>query len=120
LPATAAKLCAICGSATLLFAPLIAATYHLSFWMRPKPSRGPTSSPSAASAGAAENNGQDFTRAENLFQLRDPDGAWKRQRSGHDPYVTSESVTLRADFNVGFAPKWTFARSATIHLSIGP
>ena len=34
---------------------------------------------SSQNAGPAENNGQDFTRPENLFQLRDPDRARKSQ-----------------------------------------
>ena len=70
MPATAAKLCAICGSATLLFAAFVAATISFVVLDEAKAQHGPTSSQSAASAGTAENDGQDFTRPANLFQLR--------------------------------------------------
>ena len=63
-------------------------------------------------AGAAlENNGQDFTRPLNLFQIR---GEFRTAPgNGSDPgtlrTVTTEEVILRSDLKFDIAPQWTLA-----------
>lgn len=72
----------------------------------------PAGSQQGSGAGAAaENNGQDFTRPENLFQLRDE---YKTSPgSGSAPgslrTVTTDMVVLRADVRINVAPQWTVA-----------
>ena len=67
MPVTAAKLGAIRGFATLQFASLVAATIPFVVLDEAKAQQGPGPM-SQNSAGAAENDDQDFTRPENLFQ----------------------------------------------------
>ena len=63
------------------------------------------------SAGAAENTGQDFTRPENLFQLRYEYRT--APGTGSDPgtirTVTTDMVALRSDLKIDVAPQWTLA-----------
>jgi hypothetical protein len=66
----------------------------------------------ASSANAsADNNGQDFTRPQNLFQLRYEYRT--APGSGSVPgtlrTVTTDSVILRADLKFDIAPQWTLA-----------
>jgi len=65
---------------------------------------------SSANAGT-DNNGQDFTRPQNLFQLRyeyrtAPGGG---SVPGTIRTVTTDSVILRADLKFDIAPQWTLA-----------
>jgi hypothetical protein len=65
---------------------------------------------SSANAGT-DNNGQDFTRPQNLFQLRyeyrtAPGGG---SVPGTIRTVTTDSVILRSDLKFDIAPQWTFA-----------
>jgi hypothetical protein len=78
----------------------------------------PTNSPPAPSAsqqgdGAAaeDNNGQDFTRPQNLFQVR---GEYRTAPgSGNEPgavrTVTTNQFILRADTKIDITPQWTVA-----------
>jgi hypothetical protein len=65
---------------------------------------------SSATAGA-DNNGQDFTRPQNLFQLRYEYRAAPGSGSvpGTIRTVTTDSVILRSDLKFDIAPQWTFA-----------
>jgi hypothetical protein len=61
--------------------------------------------------GSADNNGQDFTRPQNLFQLRyeyrtAPGGG---SVPGTIRTVTTDSVILRSDLKFDIAPQWTLA-----------
>jgi hypothetical protein len=71
----------------------------------------PASPQNAGASPAVENNGQDFTRPETLFQLR-----YFYQTapgSGALPStmrtVTRDAVILRSDLKVDLAPQWTLA-----------
>jgi hypothetical protein len=70
----------------------------------------PTASQSGAN-GAVDNNGQDFTRPQNLFQLRYEYRT--APGSGSEPgtirTVTTDSVILRSDLKFDIAPQWTLA-----------
>jgi hypothetical protein len=65
---------------------------------------------SSATAGA-DNNGQDFTRPQNLFQLRYEYRTAPGSGSvpGTIRTVTTDSVILRSDLKFDIAPQWTFA-----------
>jgi hypothetical protein len=69
----------------------------------------------AQSAGTAavqgDNNGEDFTRPQNLFQLRETYSTAPGSGAvpGTTRTVTSAVTTLRADFAIGFAQGWTLA-----------
>ena len=70
-----------------------------------------SASPPQNSADAAENNGQDFTRPLNLFQLR---GEYRTAPgSGSEPgsirTVSTEETILRSDLKFDVAPQWTLA-----------
>ena len=58
-----------------------------------------------------ENNGQDFTRPENLFQLRNV--FQTAPGSGSTPgtirTVTTDTTVLRTDYKFNVAPQWTVA-----------
>jgi hypothetical protein len=63
------------------------------------------------SAGPEENNGEDFTRPQNLFQVR---GEYRTAPGGgSEPgtirTVTTNQLILRADTKIDFAPQWTVA-----------
>ena len=63
------------------------------------------------SDGSAENNGQDFTRPLNLFQVR---GEYRTAPgSGSEPgslrTVSTEETILRSDLKFDIAPQWTVA-----------
>ena len=111
MPATAAKLCEICGSATPLFAALVAAMISFVVLDEAKAQQGPTSSQSAATAGAAENNGQDFTRPENLFQFRYvyQTAPGSGSLPGTIRTVTTDRAVHRSDMQISVAPQWTLA-----------
>jgi Putative MetA-pathway of phenol degradation len=71
----------------------------------------PASQQSAGAAPAVENNGQDFTRPETLFQLR-----YLYQTApgsgivpGATRTVTTDAVILRSDLKVDLNPQWTLA-----------
>jgi hypothetical protein len=71
----------------------------------------PDSRQGAGDADAIENNGQDFTRPENLFQLR---YVYRTAPgSGSEPgtirTVTTDSVILRADLKFDLPSQWTLA-----------
>jgi Putative MetA-pathway of phenol degradation len=72
--------------------------------------RAPTASQAGAN-GAVDNNGQDFTRPQNLFQLRYEYRT--APGSGSEPgtirTVTTDSVILRSDLKFDIAPQWTLA-----------
>ena len=65
---------------------------------------------SSATAGA-DNNGQDFTRPQNLFQLRYEYRTAPGSGSvpGTIRTVTTDSVILRSDLKFDIAPQWTLA-----------
>jgi hypothetical protein len=66
----------------------------------------------ASSANAsADNNGQDFTRPQNLFQLRYEYRTAPGSGSvpGSIRTVTTDSVILRTDLKFDIAPQWTLA-----------
>jgi hypothetical protein len=65
---------------------------------------------SSANAGA-DNNGQDFTRPQNLFQLRYEYRTAPGSGSvpGTIRTVTTDSVILRTDLKFDIAPQWTLA-----------
>jgi hypothetical protein len=110
LPATAAKLGGIRGFATVQFALLVAATIPFVVLDEAKAQQGP-GPVSQNSTGAAENNGQDFTRPENLFQLRYEYRT--APGTGSEPgtirTVTTDMVVLRSDLKIDVAPQWTLA-----------
>jgi hypothetical protein len=71
----------------------------------------PSQQNGGAGAAAAENNGQDFTRPLNLFQLR---GEYRTAPgSGSEPgsirTVSTEEAILRSDLKFDIAPQWTLA-----------
>jgi hypothetical protein len=75
---------------------------------QPAPSQAQQNS---GSGTAAENNGQDFTRPLNLFQIR---GEYRTAPgSGSEPgtlrTVSTEQVILRSDLRFDIAPQWTVA-----------
>ena len=78
----------------------------------------PTASQSGAGA-AVENNGEDFTRPTNLFQLRYLYQA--APGSGSVPgtlrTVTTDATELRSDLKFDIAPQWTLALRGTCALS---
>jgi hypothetical protein len=61
--------------------------------------------------GSADNNGQDFTRPQNLFQLRYEYRTAPGSGSipGTIRTVTTDSVILRSDLKFDIAPQWTLA-----------
>jgi hypothetical protein len=61
--------------------------------------------------GSADNNGQDFTRPQNLFQLRYEYRTAPGSGSipGTIRTVTTDSVILRTDLKFDIAPQWTLA-----------
>ena len=73
-----------------------------------------TPSPPQQNSGAGaggENNGEDFTRPLNLFQIR---GEYRSAAgNGSDPgtlrTVRTEQVILRSDLKFDIVPQWTFA-----------
>ncbi len=71
----------------------------------------PASQQSANTTDTTENNGQDFTRPETLFQLRylyqTKPGAGAAQGTTRE--VTSDNVILRADYQFALAPQWKIA-----------
>jgi hypothetical protein len=74
------------------------------------------SAPAAAQAGgdtdaAVPNNGQDFTRPENLIQLRNTYQTAPGGGSAPDTIrtVTTDTTTLRTDYKFNIAPQWTVA-----------
>jgi hypothetical protein len=75
-----------------------------------------TVTPDASAAAQAENNGQDFTRPESLFQLRN--NLSSNPGGGSEPGTTREvdtnTVTLRADRKVELAPDWKLALRADL------
>jgi outer membrane putative beta-barrel porin/alpha-amylase len=66
---------------------------------------------SSASSDAADNNGQDFTRPENLFQLRNlyQTAPGNGSVPGTLHTVTTDMTILRADGRITLAPQWTLA-----------
>jgi hypothetical protein len=71
----------------------------------------PTAGPQSVSSSAAvENNGQDFTRPENLFQLRYlfRTSPGTGSSPGTIRTVTTDSAVLRSDFKFALADQWTF------------
>jgi hypothetical protein len=66
---------------------------------------------SSASPDATDNNGQDFTRPENLFQLRNlyQTAPGNGSAPGTLRTVTTDMTILRADGRITLAPQWTLA-----------
>ena len=65
----------------------------------------PTSDASQDTKQESENNGQDFTRPQNLIQLRDT----YETAPGTTRQVTHDTLTLRADRWFNIAPQWQLA-----------
>lgn len=70
--------------------------------------------PSATASGdgaSVDNNGQDFTRPENLFQIRNlyQTAPGRGSAPGTFRTVTSTITVLRADGKINLAPQWTLA-----------
>jgi len=66
---------------------------------------------SAADAAVGDNNGEDFTRPQTLFQLRNlfqtaPGGG---SMPGTTRTVTSDTTVLRTDYKFDITPQWTVA-----------
>jgi hypothetical protein len=72
-----------------------------------------------AAAAADENNGQDFTRPQNLFQLRylDQTAPGSGSVPGTTRTVTSNTVTLRSDVKIDLASQWTLALRGDLPLA---
>jgi hypothetical protein len=70
-----------------------------------------TSQQGASAPDTPENNGQDFTRPENLFQLRylDQTAPGNGAAKGTTREVTSDNVILRMDYQFALAPQWRIA-----------
>jgi hypothetical protein len=73
--------------------------------------QGQSDFPQAGGTSAADNNGEDFTRPQNLFQVR---GEYRTAPgSGSAPgttrTVTTNQLILRADARFDIAPQWTVA-----------
>jgi hypothetical protein len=70
----------------------------------------------ANTADTTENNGQDFTRPETLFQLRylylTKPGTGATEGTARE--VTSDNVILRADYQFALAPQWKIALRADL------
>ena len=64
-----------------------------------------TSDTSQDTKGQSESNGQDFTRPQNLFQLRDT----YETAPGTTRQVTHDTLTLRADRWFELCPQWQLA-----------
>ena len=66
-------------------------------------------SQSAADAAVGDNNGEDFTRPDNLFQLRNlfQTAPGKGFAPGTTRTVTTNSTVLRADYKFNIIPQWT-------------
>lgn len=64
-----------------------------------------TNETSQDTKGQSENNGQDFTRPQNLFQLRDT----YETAPGTTRQVTHDTLTLRADRWFNLCPQWQLA-----------
>jgi hypothetical protein len=77
-----------------------------------------TSSPS--SLPAADNNGQDFTRPENLFQIRNlyQTAPANGSVAGKLRNVTTDMTILRADGMISLTPQWTIALRGDLPLVI--
>src|SRR5262249_30593554 len=77
-----------------------------------------TSSPS--SLPAADNNGQDFTRPENLFQIRNlyQTAPASGSVAGTLRNVTTGMTILRADGMISLTPQWTIALRGDLPLVI--
>lgn len=66
---------------------------------------------SAPSAGSAPNNDEDFTRPENLIQLRNiyQTAPGSGTTPGTIRTVTTDTTVLRADYKFNVTPQWTVA-----------
>jgi hypothetical protein len=73
--------------------------------------QGPSVSQNADSGATSENNGQDFTRPENLFQLRYiyQTAPGSGTVPGATRTVTTQREVLRSDVRIDLAPQWTLA-----------
>jgi hypothetical protein len=73
-------------------------------------------SPASQSETDAENNGQDFTRPQSLFQLRynysTAPGSGSTKDTTHQ--VTTDTVTLRADQRIDLSPQWVLVLRADL------
>ncbi len=71
----------------------------------------PSPQQSAGTGGASDNNGEDFTRPETLFQLRYiyQTAPGSGVLPGTIRTVTSDVVVLRSDVKIDLAPQWTLA-----------
>jgi hypothetical protein len=78
-----------------------------------------TSQQSAASSTPAENNGEDFTRPQTLFQLRylyqTAPGSGSEPGTTHT--VTTDALILRSDLKIDVAPQWTMALRGDLPLN---
>jgi hypothetical protein len=70
-----------------------------------------TSASQQGSGAAVENNGQDFTRPETLFQLRYiyQTAPGSGSAPGTIRTVTTDTAVLRSDLKIDVAPQWTLA-----------
>lgn len=76
--------------------------------------------PSTSSSSAADNNGQDFTRPENLFQIRNlyQTAPGNGSVPGTLRTVTTDMTILRADGVIALTPQWTIALRGDLPLVI--
>jgi len=76
--------------------------------------------PSTSSSSAADNNGQDFTRPENLFQIRNlyQTAPGNGSAPGTLRTVTTDMTILRADGVIALTPQWTIALRGDLPLVI--
>jgi hypothetical protein len=97
----------------LLDVACIASATTLGLFTLPQASaqQAPAGSQQGSSAKAAENNGQDFTRPENLFQFRYvyQTAPGSGSLPGTIRTVTTDRAVLRSDMQISVAPQWTLA-----------
>jgi hypothetical protein len=99
----------IAAAALCVFAPVAA-----------KAQQAPTpTQQSTGNATAAGNNGEDFTRPENLFQLRYiyQTAPGSGAVPGTTRTVTSDTVVLRSDLKFDIGPQWTLALRGDLPLA---
>jgi hypothetical protein len=102
-----------CGRQPRLLVAMMAAA---SFFATTQAAAPQQVSPASQSAADAENNGQDFTRPQSLFQVRynysTAPGSGSTKDTIHE--VTTDTVTLRADERIDLSPQWVLALRADL------
>jgi len=107
-PGCGISIAALLASTTTLSA---LALDHAEAQQGPEAPQGPSVSQNAISSAAAENNGQDFTRPQNLLQLRYiyQTAPGSGSAPGTIRTVTTDRAVLRSDVKIDVAPQWTLA-----------